>query len=156
MQNEPVMPLRFCKTRWTENVPVVESVVDMLPQLRQYINAVKDNKIPDPKTKTFGIVKESCGDVLIEAKLAFYRYIGKKIQPFLTLYQSDAPLIPFLASDMFAVLKSLMAVVIKEDILTKASNAAQICEIKVKIRIREPVAVFKCCSIFSRNNIFIG
>ena len=43
VHNEPVMPLRFCKTRWTENVPVVERAADMLPQLRQYINAVKDN-----------------------------------------------------------------------------------------------------------------
>jgi hypothetical protein len=54
----------------------------MLPQLRQYIKAVKENKVPDPQTKTFGVVKESCGDLLIEAKLAFYRYVGKNFDRF--------------------------------------------------------------------------
>ena len=63
------MPLRFCKTRWTENVPVVERALDMLPQLRQYIKAVNKSKVPDPQTRTFGVVKEMCGDQLIEAKL---------------------------------------------------------------------------------------
>ena len=34
VQNQnPVMPLRFCKTHWTENVPVVDRAVEMLPQL---------------------------------------------------------------------------------------------------------------------------
>ena len=33
--NDPIMPLRFCKTRWTENGPVVECAIDMLPQLRR-------------------------------------------------------------------------------------------------------------------------
>jgi hypothetical protein len=27
--DSPVMPLRFCKTRWTENVPVVERAIEM-------------------------------------------------------------------------------------------------------------------------------
>jgi len=38
------MPLRFCKTRWLENVPVVDRAVEMLPQLRLYVNAVQENK----------------------------------------------------------------------------------------------------------------
>jgi len=76
----------------------------MLPQLRQYVKAVQENKVPDPQTKTFGVVKETCGDLLIEAKLAFYRYTGKKIQPFLTLYQCDALMMPFLATDLFDLL----------------------------------------------------
>lgn len=129
--NEPIMPLRFCKTRWTENVQVVERVVEMLPQLRQYIKAMQDNKVPDPKTKTFGIVKESCSDVLIEAKLAFYRFVGKKIKPFLTLYQTDKPMMPFLAGDLRDVIKSLMTAVIKAEIVTEAKTAMQLCEIKV-------------------------
>jgi len=125
------MPLRFCKTRWTENVPVVERVVEMLPQLRQYIKAVQDNKVPDPKTETFGVVKESCSDELIEAKLAFYRFVGKKIKPFLTLYQTDKPMMPFLAGDLRDVIKSLMTAVIKADVMTEAKTTTQLCEIKV-------------------------
>ena len=131
VENDPIMPLRFCKTRWTENVPVVERVVEMLPQLRQYVKAVQENKVPDPKTKTFGVVKETCSDLLIEAKLAVYRFIGKKIQPFLTLYQCDAPMMAFLANDLFDLLKSLMTSVIKADVMTKTKTIVQLCEIDV-------------------------
>jgi len=40
-----LMPLHFCKTRWTENVPVVERTMEMLPQLRVYVSAVEESKV---------------------------------------------------------------------------------------------------------------
>lgn len=129
--NEPLMPLRFCKTKWTENVPVVERVIEMLPQLCKYLKAVQENKVPNPKTKTFCVVKETCGDELIEAKLSFYLFVAKKIQPFLTLYQADKPMMPFLPTDLLEVIKSLMAAVLKDDTIKEAKTTTQLCAIKV-------------------------
>ena len=43
-----VMPMKFCATRWTENDPVVERALEMLPQLRQYVKAVQESKVPNP------------------------------------------------------------------------------------------------------------
>jgi len=74
------MPLRFCKIRWTENVPVVGRTVDMLPKLCQCIKVVNENEVPYPQTRIFGVLKETCRDPLIAAALSFYRCVGKTIQ----------------------------------------------------------------------------
>lgn len=103
----------------------------MLPQLNVYVKSVLEKKSPDPKTKSFGVVKACCDDKLIEAKLSFYRSVGQQIQPFLKLYQTDRPMMPLLSSDLFDLLKSLMRRVIKADVLKIASNAVKLCEIKV-------------------------
>lgn len=129
--DSPVMPLRFCKTRWTENVPVVERAVEMLPQLRLYVKSVLEKKSPDPKTKSFDVVKECCSDQLMEAKLSFYRTVGQQIKPFLTLYQTDRPMMHFMSTDLYDLFKSLMSRVIKADVMKTASTAVKMCEIKV-------------------------
>ena len=61
----------------------------MLAQLRQYVKAVQESKVSNPKTKSFDVVKESCNDSLMEPKLSFYRSVDKQMKPFLTLYQTD-------------------------------------------------------------------
>ena len=57
-----LMPLRFCKTGWTENVPIMERAIEMLVQLHQYVKAVQESKVFNPKTKSFDDVTESCND----------------------------------------------------------------------------------------------
>ena len=125
----PLMPLRFCKTRWTENVPVVERAIEMLPHLRLYVQAVLEKKSPDPKTKSFDVVKDCCSDKLMEAKLSFYRLIGQQLKPYLTLYQTERPMMPFMSSDLLDLLKSLMSRVIKADVMKTA--ASNICDVNV-------------------------
>ena len=48
-----LMPLRFCKTKWTENMPVVERAIEMLPQWCKYVKAVQESKVSNPETKSF-------------------------------------------------------------------------------------------------------
>ena len=60
-------------------------------------------------TKSFDFVKESCGDPLIVAKMSFYLSVVKQIAPFLTSYQSDKPMLLFIASDLYDMTKALMA-----------------------------------------------
>ena len=70
-------------------MPVVERAIEMLPQLHQYVKAVQESKVSNPKTKSFDVVKESCNDSLMEPKLSFYRSVDKQMKPFLTLCQTD-------------------------------------------------------------------
>ncbi|XP_051985326.1 uncharacterized protein LOC127645689 [Xyrauchen texanus] len=35
-------PLKFCRTRWLENVPVLERALEVLPHMAAYVNAVKE------------------------------------------------------------------------------------------------------------------
>ena len=65
----------------------------------------------------------------MEAKLLFYRSIGIQINPYLTLYQTDKPMMPFMSADLFDLLKNVMGRVIKPEVMTTASTALKICEI---------------------------
>ena len=67
----------------------MERAIEMLPQLLQYVKAVQESKVFNPKTKSFDVVKESFNDSLMEPKLSFYRSVDKQMKPFLTLCQTD-------------------------------------------------------------------
>ena len=52
-----------------------------------------------------------------------------KIKPFLTTYQTDRPIIPFLCGDLFKLLKNIFSVIIKPDIMNKYETALKLKEI---------------------------
>jgi len=101
-------PKKFCIHKWLENVPVCERAIDFLQPLKQYVDAVKAKKCIDPKTKSYSIVSEAVKDTLIQAKLAFFKSVANQLQPFLTSYQTDIPMIPFMYNDLNNLLKSMM------------------------------------------------
>lgn len=85
-----------CETRWVENVPCAEQLVTIWPNIEIYIKAVKDKKIPGPKSKPYATVQKASEDPLFLAKLNVFITIAKDIHPFLTKYQTDNVMIPFL------------------------------------------------------------
>ena len=100
-------PLDFCRHRWLENVPVVERALEIIPFVVQYVTAAKSGKVTEPQNKSFENVQQSVKDPLLTAKLNFFLMIAKEIQPFLTNYQADKPLLPFFATDMKNLVKEL-------------------------------------------------
>ena len=95
----------FCNTRWLENVPVAERVLEMWGSIKVYVAAARKGTVPLPKTKAFACIKEATEDPLTEVKLQVFISIAKIITPFLTIYQTDRVMIPFLASDLHKLLK---------------------------------------------------
>lgn len=59
------MPLKFCKIRWVENVPVTERMIKILPDLMIYVHVVETGKFLKPATKSDLTVKEGCTDPLM-------------------------------------------------------------------------------------------
>ncbi|TKS88164.1 Methyltransferase-like protein 22 [Collichthys lucidus] len=57
-----------------------------------YVERVLRGKLPNPKTKSFETVKNSTKDCLFIPKVMIFNSIAREITPFLTLYQTDAPL----------------------------------------------------------------
>ena len=114
-------PLDFCRHRWLENVPVVEQALEIIPFMVQYVPAAKSGEVTEHKNKSFENVQQSVKDPLLTAKLNFFfLMIAKEIQPFLTKYQADKPLLPFFATDMKNLVKELMQKFIKPDVLSKS------------------------------------
>lgn len=91
----------------------------MLPALRAYVKAITDGKVKNPGTKTFESVRKFVKDPLLESKMACFISIANMIEPFLTEYQTDRPMIHFLCADLETLLKRIMKRFMKVD--SKAS-----------------------------------
>ncbi|KAJ4945774.1 hypothetical protein JOQ06_023452 [Pogonophryne albipinna] len=110
-------PLPFCGHRWVENVRVAERAVEIWPILQKYVDGVKNKKIPNPATASYDTIAAAQGDPLIIAKLQFFFAISRTFSPFLLKFQTDEPVMPFLAKDLAELLKSLLRRFVKREFL---------------------------------------
>ncbi len=77
-----------------------------MPQ--KYVDGVKKKKIPNPATVSYDIIAAAQGDPLIVAKLEFFLAISRTFSPLLLKFQTDEPVLPFLAKDLAELLKVIM------------------------------------------------
>ncbi|GBN85948.1 hypothetical protein AVEN_104734-1 [Araneus ventricosus] len=115
-----LFPKKFCAIRWLENSDVANRALDMLPHLKSYVEAVEKNK-EAPCSNSYNLIKEAIQDKLLPAKLTFFRSVACEFEGFLREYQTDAPLIPFLFSDLSVLLQGLMERFVGKDVLVKNS-----------------------------------
>lgn len=76
------------------------------------MDAVKQKKLPNPGTASYDTIQAAQADPLIIAKLQFFLAISRTFSPFLTSYQTDEPVLPFLAKDLSELLKVMVAVIL--------------------------------------------
>ena len=115
-----LFPLPFCSHRWLENVKVCQRALDILSDVNSFVDAVEAKKGKNPDTKSFDIVNKFCRDKFTKARLQFIILLGNVVERFLKLYQSDKPMLPFFANDLYHVVRSLMSRFIKSSIIEKA------------------------------------
>ena len=83
-------------------------------------------KSKQPKSKSFEAVKDAIDDVLYPAKLSFVSYFAGLIQPFLTCYQREKPMITFLHDDIFNLVFSLLQFVVKPNKLQECETMSDL------------------------------
>lgn len=109
-------PKKFCAVRWLQNIEVSQRALDILPDLETYVTNIK-NTPRKPSSYSFELVEKLLNDKFLKAKLAFFQTVASEIEPFLKAYQSDAPLGPFLYTDLNNILKLLLSRFIKPEIM---------------------------------------
>ena len=119
-------PLPFCNTRWLENINVAERAMSLMDPLVQYVKVVNEGKLPNPGTKSFEFVQTWIKDPLALAKLAAFNFVAAPVEAFLSTYQTDKPMMPFLSSDIESLLRSLLKRFIKSDVLEKISSPVKL------------------------------
>jgi len=112
---------------------VCERIIEMLPDIRKYVKAVTEGKMPDPKTKSYETFKQCCANHLVPVRLTFF-FVSKQITRFLTQYQTDKPMLPFLCSDLFQIVKDLMGRFIKSDKMAGVKFAYQLLKVDVQAK----------------------
>lgn len=100
-----VFPLPFCGHRWIENLPVIDRAITIWPMIVMYIDAVTQKKLPNPRTSSYDSLAEARNDPLIMAKFHFSMAIARSFTTFLTKYQTDEPVMPFISQDLVMLMK---------------------------------------------------
>ncbi|KAL7369705.1 hypothetical protein ABVT39_006167 [Epinephelus coioides] len=116
--------------RWIENVPVAERAIAVWPMLQMYVDAAEKKKVQKPSTASYNTILAAQGDPFIIPKLQFFLAISRSFNPFLTRYQTDEPVLPFLAKDLTELLMSLLRRFVKREIL-KDRTPRQLTQIEV-------------------------
>ena len=56
--------------------------------------------------------------------------MAKQITPFLTAFQTDKPMLPFMSTSLYTLLKSLMDRFIKSEVMAEATSILKVLKIK--------------------------
>ena len=98
-------------------------------RIEAFVKAVKEKSINNLGNKFFATVKEATEDKLIKCKVQVFQCISGNLLPFLTLYQTDKPMVCFLASDLSSVIRVLMRKFVQDDVLDQASTEEKLVKI---------------------------
>ena len=81
----------------------------------QYYKSLAPSK--RPKNKSYERLLKASEDPLTKAKLEFFSFVASKMEPFLTFFQEEAPLVPFLHESLMDVLRSILGLVLKPTVI---------------------------------------
>lgn len=107
-----------------ENVDPAERALELLPNLAAYCTAAKLKRVTTPTCVSFTTVCNGLNDPLLKSKLHFFVYVSKIIEPFLKLYQTDRPMLPFLARDLKSLLKDLLEIICVSESLKNVAEVS--------------------------------
>ena len=96
-------PQRFCAVRWCENSSLVKRFLSSFENLQKYCKEVE----PKPKVTSFEKIDNALKDPLTKPKLCLFKFIADLVEPFLTRFQSDEPLMPYLYDELMDVMEAV-------------------------------------------------
>ena len=141
-------PQSFSETRWVEDEPVADRALDVWPSivaLVRYFEGLCQSKRPR-NNKSYDTLVVQHTDLLVPAKFHFFRFMASILQPYLVMFQTDAPMVPFMFDELSSILyrllrsvyrkskldqKKMLRDVMNEDFLKLAEN--QMDELQVDI-----------------------
>ena len=115
----------FC--RWVADQTVAESLIDIWPNIKKVDDFwQKLRKSKQPKSKSYVNLHDAVIDLFTPTKLIFFSYIATFFQPFLTLYETDNPMAPFLYDDLMKLVKKIMLLIFKPDVVNPCTAVSAI------------------------------
>ena len=88
-------------------------------------------KRQQPSGRSFETVRLAIEDPLMTAKLSFFSYVASLLEPFLTKYQTNCPMVPYLYTDLTALFRSLMKVIVRDAVLEQCSSGYKLLQINI-------------------------
>ena len=111
-----VFPLQFCARRWIEDEPVALRAVEIWENVKKIVRYWESlPKSKQPSSNCYMTVRDAMNDEFAIPKFQFFSSIAALLKPFLTAYQTDAPILPYLYDDLLKLVRELMSWFIKDE-----------------------------------------
>ena len=81
--------------------------------------------------KAFLIVQKAVEGKLILLKFEVFSFVSSILEPYLLAYQTDKPMILFMCSDLERLLRNILNVFVKQEVIDKCSTPIQLKEIDI-------------------------
>ena len=106
--------------------------MEIWPNITVFITeTLKKPKNQIPTSASFATVRSAVQSHLTIAKLQFFISTAAIMKPYLQVFQSDAPLLPFVTSELHALLQTLMGKFVKREELEAADSPYKIAKLNV-------------------------
>ena len=128
-------PLKFCSHRWTENKIVEERVIDVwenVVETVKYWIRLQKSKQPRDSKKSYQRLKSAITDPLIPVKLKLFAKAADELNKFLVLYQTDNPMVPFIAQSLEEIIRQFASTFILSEKLKAATSLVSLSKIDFK------------------------
>ena len=110
--------LFYLPFRWVEDKNISDRTIKIWPSIVKIVHhwsPLPPSK--QPKCKSYKVLKNVVKDPFIVAKFNFFSFLAGRFLPYLTRYQSQKPMIPFLHDDIQQLVKELLSLTIKSDVI---------------------------------------
>ena len=96
-----VSPHRFCASRWVEDNSVAERALKIWDPFKKVMKYwVGLSKLKQPGNKSYECLKMHYTDPMVPSELQFFTFVAGIFEPYLVMFQTDAPLLPFTFSEL--------------------------------------------------------
>ena len=104
-------------------------------EIVQFWKGLSKSNLPEkgvPGANTsFEHLKKAIDDPIIPVQFAFFQEIASKLNSFLLVFQTDKPMIPFFVEILEKLLGTLLAKLIKKDVLQTACSTLKLIKIDI-------------------------
>ena len=117
-------PIKFASFRWVEGKKEADRLIEIWRNIKKL--AAHWEKLPKykrPSSKNYAQVKVAVEDPMTPAKLTFFSFVARVLQPILVKYQSDESMVPYIYQDLLKLLRKFMQLIAKPDIVANCSSA---------------------------------
>ena len=84
------------------------------------------SKSKQPKYKSYRVVCDTADDQLTCAKLCFFSFVAKILEPYSVAYQTDKPMIPFFDQYLSILIGKIMEIIVKPKVLSNCNAAVNL------------------------------
>ena len=119
-----IYPLQFCSHRWDENHIVAERAIDVWDDLVivNYWMGLPKVKQPKEGSRSYSRLKTAISDPLVKTKFKFFAVTAKILNSFLVKFQTNDPMLPFLAQAIEEIMRLFGSSFWLKDALRKANT----------------------------------